>query len=624
MTQNLFRRSWSAALVATAMACACALAVPAQDAAGRSAADGAAPVPRDPAHTDVVFIGAHPDDEFQSLATFAQWRERGGRRTGLVTVTRGEGGGNAVGPEEGARLGLIRETEEREAVGLAGIDNVFYLDKPDFWYTLSAPLTSSVWNRAPGPPTDTLERIVRLLRATTPATVVTMDPRPFDQHGGHQEAARLAVEAFRLAGDPRAFPGQITDEGYRPWRPSRLLAQNWGFDGPVGPSCATARLVDPHTGLPVEGVWTGARSRSSGKTFAQVERDAARRYVTQGLGSLPATVDTPPGRLPCEWFTVLARAGAPLPATVREQSGLKPLYAEFRDWTRRVGMPWLANGAQPDYPAAPAAEVPALDRPPVVDGTAGPGEYPGPELPLRHWAGPDCAPGDCSATARLSRHGDGLYVFVQVTDDRMGSALDARNDCKRHWRTDAVEIGIDPRGDSDDTSTTFKTGVLPFTANGGGPCAERDGDNHQGPADVTSPGLAVASRVTAPYRGYTVEVRIPLSGLPAVVDPERMTANVLVYDSDTTDKVGKSRLAWSPFGSAQADPYVWGTVRLPGYTPPPDGPASPPRIPTEAARSQDSPASVAQSERLGVPLAAGPRLPDRPAAGGRAAWREER
>ncbi|MFE4519570.1 sugar-binding protein [Kitasatospora sp. NPDC056783] len=609
MTRNPFRRSWPAVLVAVATACAVALAVPAEGAADRSATDAAAPVGRDPAHTDVLFIGAHPDDEFQSLATFAQWRERGGRRTGVVTVTRGEGGGNAVGPEEGARLGLIRETEEREAVGLAGIDNVFYLDKPDFWYTLSAPLVSAVWNRAPGQPTDTLERIVRLLRATTPATVVTMDPRPFDQHGGHQEAGRLAVEAFRLAGDPTAFPRQITDEGYRPWRPSRLLAQNWGFDGPVGPSCATARLTDPHTGLPVEGVWTGARSASSGETFAQVERDAARRYVTQGLGSLPATVETPPGRLPCEWFTVLARAGEPVPATVRGQAGLKPLYAEFRDWTRRVRMPWLANEAQPDYPAAPATDVPALDRPPVVDGTAGPGEYPGPEHPLRHWAGQDCAPADCSATARLSRHGDDLYVLVQVTDDRMGSALDARNDCKRHWRTDAVEIAIDPRGDSDDTSTTFKTGILPFTANDGGPCAERDADNRQGPADTTAPGLAVASRVTAPYRGYTVEVRIPLSDLPAAVDPERMTANVLVYDSDTTDKIGGSRLAWSPFGSAQADPYVWGTVRLPGYTPPPRGPASAPRIPTEAARSQDSPASVTQSERLGVPLAAGPRLP---------------
>lgn len=67
----------------------------------------AGPVPTDslgrtdPAHTDVLFVGAHPDDESSSLATFGQWQERRGLSTGVVTITRGEGGGNAVGTEEG-------------------------------------------------------------------------------------------------------------------------------------------------------------------------------------------------------------------------------------------------------------------------------------------------------------------------------------------------------------------------------------------------------------------------------------------------------------------------------------------------------------------------------------------
>jgi mycothiol S-conjugate amidase len=47
-------------------------------------------------------------------------------------ITRGEGGGNAVGLEEGAALGLVREVEERAATALVGIDKIFYLDKPDF------------------------------------------------------------------------------------------------------------------------------------------------------------------------------------------------------------------------------------------------------------------------------------------------------------------------------------------------------------------------------------------------------------------------------------------------------------------------------------------------------------
>ncbi|MGW9213228.1 sugar-binding protein [Embleya sp. NPDC055664] len=559
------------------------------------------------AHTDVLFVGAHPDDEYQSLATFGQWRERDGLSTGVVTITRGEGGGNAVGPEEGAELGMIREGEEREAVGLTGIRNVFYLDKPDFWYTLNAPLAGRVWNRPPQQPTDTLERLVRLIRATTPKTVVTMDPRPVNQHGAHQQAARLAIEAFHLAGEPQAFPEQLTEEKYSTWKPDRLLTQSWGFRGPTGEQCSTQEATDPKSGLPVIGVWSGARSAEHDTTWAQVERDAARTYVTQGFGSLPATVDTPPDQLPCEWFTVLADGGTTNTAPEHDQPELLPVYAEFRDWTWKVNMPWLANDAQPTHPESPITTIPEVDGAPSVDGTAGAGEYPGDTLRLTHWEGSECAPADCSAEAHLARHGDDLYVLVHVTDDTKGAALDAQADCKRHWRTDSIEIDLDPQGRSDDTSTTFKAAVFPFTAPDSGPCAERDGDNRQGPANTTAPGMTIASTVTEPYTGYTVEAKIPLADLPAAVDPERLTANILVYDSDTQDNTGRSRLAWSPYGSAQADPYVWGTAHLPAYIPSPGQPEMPAEIPLEATQSANSPASVAQSRRTGIPLAGGPR-----------------
>ena len=90
---------------------------------------------------NVLFVGAHPDDEAFTIPAFGQWDEDHGLKTGVVTITRGEGGGNAVGPEEGPALGLLREGEERRAVGMAGIENIFYLDTVDFYYTVSAPLT---------------------------------------------------------------------------------------------------------------------------------------------------------------------------------------------------------------------------------------------------------------------------------------------------------------------------------------------------------------------------------------------------------------------------------------------------------------------------------------------------
>nr|BFE99606.1 hypothetical protein GCM10020241_12820 [Streptoalloteichus tenebrarius] len=357
-------------------------------------------------------------------------------------------------------------------------------------------------------------------------------------------------------------------------------------------------------------MWEGVLSRRTGTTWAQRERDAARVYRSQGFGSLPAKITTPRERLGCDWFSVLAEDGRPVRAEVREQAPLRPLYQEFHDWTRKVGMPWLANDAQPSYPANPSTEVPRAGTRPRVDGVGGQDEYPGEPVTLTHWQGERCASDqDCSARARLSRDGDDLFVFVEVADDRRGAVLPAE-DCKRHWRTDSVEVAIDPRGRADDTSTTFKAAFLPVTAEGG-PCAARDADQHQGPAGQTAPGLEFASAPLAGSpAGYTIEARIPLGALPAGVDPERFAVNILVYDSDTDDRTGKTRLAWSPFGSAQADPYVWGVARLVDYTPPPGQPTEPipPVIPTEAARSSDSPASLAQSRRTGVPLAVGPRI----------------
>ncbi|MFE2872174.1 sugar-binding protein [Embleya sp. NPDC059259] len=585
---------------AALLAAATALGVGAALSGAVVLADGTPPI-EERAHHDVLFVGAHPDDEYQSLAAFGQWNEDDHVSVGVATITRGEGGGNAAGPEEGAALGLVRETEERRAVEIADVRNVFHLDKPDFWYTLSAPLTARVWDGPPRLP-DTLERLVRLIRATTPTTVVTMDPRPFDQHGGHQLAGRLTIEAFRLAGDPAAFPTQVTHERYRPWQPTRLLTQNWGFRGPTGPGCAGADVRDPATGLHQLGVWEGTLSRRHGTTWAQQERNAQRVYRTQGFASIPAEVDTPRHRLGCDWFSVLAENGEPLPAPVEQQGELLPLYDDFRAWATRVGLPWLANRAQPAYPLPPTTTVPTTARPPAVDGVATPAEYPGEPLTLTHWQGEVCAsPADCSTVARFSRHADDLHVAVEVTDDAQGAALPTA-DCKRHWRTDSVEIAVDPRGDADDTSTTFKAAILPFTAEGPA-CAARDADQHQGPAADTAPGLHWAAG-THP-RGYTVEVRIPLSALPGTVNPAALRANVLVYDSDTPDRTGRARLAWSTFGSAQADPHTWGHTPLDGPVLGPSGPSEA-VIPLKATDSADSPAAVEQSHRTGIPLAVGP------------------
>src|SRR5262245_10333925 len=207
-----------------------------------------------PEHTspdlDVLFIGAHPDDEAGRLSTYGQWHEDSDLKTGVITITRGEGGGNAVGPEEGPALGLIREAEERRAVSRAGITDIYNLDQVDFYYTVSAPLTEEVWGHD-----DTLERVVRIIRETTPEVIVTMDPAPSPgNHGNHQYAGRMAFEGYNLAGDPSAFPDQIQDEGLSAFAPSKLLLQTSRGTSSNGPNCPTT-FVPQRSTQNIYGVW---------------------------------------------------------------------------------------------------------------------------------------------------------------------------------------------------------------------------------------------------------------------------------------------------------------------------------------------------------------------------------
>lgn len=806
----------SAALAASAIA----LAGPSAQAQSRT------PTPTqtqtDKGALDVLFVGAHPDDEASGLSTYGQWNEFNKVRTGVLTVTRGEGGGNAAGTEEGPPLGLIREDEERRAVGKAGVKDIHYLDKVDFYYTVSAPLADKAWDHK-----KTLEKVVRLVRKTRPKVIVTMEPAPLPgQHGHHQQAARLANEAYFAAADPAAFPDQLRSEGLKTWAPGRLFHQG-GASGPTGPNCAKDFTTNTQ-GAVSYGAWGGRTSAANGgKSWAQVEREAQRMYVSQGWGGFP-DVPTDPTKIGCDYFTqinsrvpytlgnsdpaamlegavtpvagglplgsrfsltsesygvtpdqgfkVTAHASAPttlpgakvalaVPAgwnvtgsgdlgrvssrertatfTVKPPAGTaygrvrlaatltsgaksgqsalpvevrpavtgdqEPLarVADFETWAAKTGVPALtgrmkrvltlgsgqsrkvqvdltnsASAAQSgtvkvDLPAGfsadaaskpyqlaagakgsvtftvtntdkslptsnqggsggdydytitttntsgapdvrkpalelvPVAELPKATAAPVLDGKESAGEYPGPELNLsRLWEGSACeSADDCSATGKVTWTADALHVLVKVRDDKAGTVLGA-DDCKRHWRTDSVEIGIDPRGDSENTSSTFKTGIFPAMSDGK-PCFQRDADQHQGPGKETAPGMEVASSVTQPYTGYVIETKIPFKALPAAVDPARMGLNIFVYDSDTQDKSGQTRIGLSTWNGVQGDPYRWALTTLPGHTPPAGMPTTPapPVIPTDAAESVNSPLSIIQAAQTGVPLAGGPAAP---------------
>jgi LmbE family N-acetylglucosaminyl deacetylase len=209
--------------------------------------------------TDVMFVGAHPDDETGTSATLARYALKEGKSVACIYCTRGEGGGNMVGRQSGAALGILREAELRNSLDILGIRHVYFLDQLDWAYTESFAATLRKWNHE-----ETLSRLVRYIRALKPEVIITMNPAPSPgQHGHHQAAGVLATEAFAAAADPTRFPDQITHEFLETWKVRKLY---YGGNGEYTAKIATDVLV------------------RGDKTAAQVAGEAAAQHRSQGFG----------------------------------------------------------------------------------------------------------------------------------------------------------------------------------------------------------------------------------------------------------------------------------------------------------------------------------------------------
>jgi LmbE family N-acetylglucosaminyl deacetylase len=185
--------------------------------------------PDDRFKADLLVVVAHPDDESEIGSYLARLAFDGHKRVAVVFGTRGNGGGNAVGQEQAASLGAVREIEGRRALAYFGIYNVWFLDGPD---TPGQDVLRSLetWDHG-----RALDRLVRLVRLTRPSVIATWLPDYVagENHGDHQAAGVLATEAFDMAGDPTQYPEQVTPprqatnianltEGLHPWQAQKL------------------------------------------------------------------------------------------------------------------------------------------------------------------------------------------------------------------------------------------------------------------------------------------------------------------------------------------------------------------------------------------------------------------
>jgi len=158
--------------------------------------------------TRILFVTAHPDDEWSSLLTYLS---RGlDADVALLTITRGQGGQNAIGPEQGDPLGVIRTEELLAADKHYGVTQ-FFTRAPDTGYVKTPEQAMKVWGGL------ALEDMVRVIRTFRPQVVINGWGGVHGGHGHHQESGILTPQAVAAAADPSKFPEQIA-EGLAPWK----------------------------------------------------------------------------------------------------------------------------------------------------------------------------------------------------------------------------------------------------------------------------------------------------------------------------------------------------------------------------------------------------------------------
>ena len=158
--------------------------------------------------TRILFITAHPDDEWASLITYLS---RGlDADVGLLTITRGQGGQNAIGPEQGGALGVIR-TEELLAAGKHYGVRQFFTRALDTGFVKTPEQAQKIWGNV------ALEDMVRVIRTFRPQVVINGWGGVHGGHGHHQESGILTPQAVAAAADPKMFPEQLK-EGLPAWK----------------------------------------------------------------------------------------------------------------------------------------------------------------------------------------------------------------------------------------------------------------------------------------------------------------------------------------------------------------------------------------------------------------------
>jgi LmbE family N-acetylglucosaminyl deacetylase len=219
----------------------------------------------------VLYVAAHPDDENTRLLSYlANVRHL---EVAYLSMTRGGGGQNLIGGEQGALLDVIRTEELLAARRLDGARQ-FFTRMKDFGYSKRADETLGLWGRE-----EALADVVWVIRTFQPDVVITRFSESPPNHGHHTASAILAREAFAAAADPKRFPEQLKD-GVTAWQADRLLFNYFSFgNNAASPPKEVVELeiggYDPRLGLDVGEIAARSRSQHKSQGFGVPEQRGA-------------------------------------------------------------------------------------------------------------------------------------------------------------------------------------------------------------------------------------------------------------------------------------------------------------------------------------------------------------
>ena len=217
-----------------------------------------------------LYIAAHPDDENTRLIAYLSNNLKA--RTGYLSLTRGDGGQNLIGPEIRELLGVIRTQELLAARSIDG-GQQFFTRANDFGYSKHPDETLAIWNEK-----EVLSDVVWTIRNFKPDVIINRfnHTTPGTTHGHHTSSAMLSVAAFDLVGDKNEYPAQL--KYTETWQPKRLFfnTSSWFYKNQEDFEKATkGKLISFDVGMyyPLKGL--------SNNELASL---ASSQHLCQGFG----------------------------------------------------------------------------------------------------------------------------------------------------------------------------------------------------------------------------------------------------------------------------------------------------------------------------------------------------